>query len=67
MSNYIKIAEASVNHKFVVFCLDGIEHAIAVGPVNINGRSGLSIGYRGEVVQIPFDARKEELKKLNQQ
>lgn len=65
MSEYIKIREVSEKNKFIVFNILGDPNTITISPFDINGQQGLSIGYKGEVVRISFDASINQINRIN--
>ena len=67
MSKDIRITNVSYPSSFVCFDIKGLQDGIIVGTYGMadeNGiPTGLAIGYKGELVMVPFKATSDEIKR----
>ena len=65
----IKLTNCNNIKKFISFRVDGLEDAIQVGIIYPNRpnnfEQALSIAYKGQVYNFPFNATSEEIKLIN--
>ena len=64
MAKEIIITDASNQHKFICFKLNGLEDGILVGLPD-KYPNCITVSYKGETKIVPFDAKTEDLEELN--
>lgn len=64
MPKEITITDASNQHKFICFNLNGLKDGIIVG-IPDKYSNCITVSYKGETKIVPFDAKTEDLEELN--
>lgn len=64
MAKEITITDASNQHKFICFNLNGLEDGVIVGLPDMYPNC-ITVSYKGETKIVPFDAKTEDLEELN--